>query len=195
VLIELLTDADSVMTDIGGATVGRLTRDARTGDGDEIGALRIRGAHLALADPVIRTIEVELLDGRGVAHVDVRVANLLAFIVLKSFAVKGRTKDKDTFDLIWVLTYWPAGPAAAAAHARQCPRAEHPVVDEAMQLLEQEFATPAHNGCVRYADFSMGPGAARSSELHTLRCRDAHGTIREFLAAWRASDPQLPLIP
>lgn len=195
VAIELLTNADSVTTELGGTTFGRLASNEATRAGDEIGALRIRGAHLALANPEIRTLDIDLLDGRGMARVDIRVANLLAFVTLKSFAVKGRTRDKDTFDLIWVLTYWPEGPAAAGAYVRQCPGADHVDVHDAMQLLDEEFSTPAHNGCVRYADFSMGPGIERTMEAHTLRCREAHATIQEFLASWKASDPQLPLLP
>lgn len=39
---------------------------------------------------------------------------MLPFIVLKIFAVRGRMNDKDAYDLVWVLTHWPDGPAGAA---------------------------------------------------------------------------------
>jgi hypothetical protein len=109
VALEFLTSADGVVAAGGQNTFGRLATGEPTRVGDAIGALRIPGAHLALRDPVQRTIEIELLDGRGLANVTVRVANILAFLALKSRAVKHREKDKDPFDLVWVLTHSGTG--------------------------------------------------------------------------------------
>lgn len=116
--VEFLAPDDGVEAPTGRPTVGRIASAEPTKPGDEIVALRIRGAGLAHADPRSTVIEIELLDGAGMAMVNVWVANVLPFIVLKSFALRGRTEDKDAFDLVWVLTHWPdGGPEAAARQA------------------------------------------------------------------------------
>lgn len=186
VLVEFLTQADADDSGAVAGQSGRLVANERIRDGDEIGALRIRGAHLAFLTPIQCTVEVQLLDGLGIAEVEVRVANLLAFVVLKSFAVRGRIKGKDPFDLVWVLTNWPGGPAAAARHAHSLPGADLPDVSEAIDVLEREFRTPAHNGCVRYARFTTSALADADEDEHMRLKRFAHGTVEAFTDAWRS---------
>ncbi|WP_434478566.1 nucleotidyl transferase AbiEii/AbiGii toxin family protein [Gemmatimonas sp.] len=183
VLVEFLTNDDAVAENTNGGRVGRLAHNETSKPGDEIGALRIRGAHLALIDPEQRSIEVELLDNNGKATVTVRVANLLAFVVLKSFAVHGRLKNKDSFDLVWVLTHYADGPVAAARDARAMRSAHHEDVGEAMRLLKAEFETVDHTGCVRYANFVHGSESA-GTERYVRACRDAHGAVNAFLDVW-----------
>ena len=121
VIVDLLCDRGSVQA----GRVGRVARDEESGRGDSIGALRLQGAHLAFLDPVQREITIDLLDDGGRTKVTVRVANILAFIALKCFALKGRIEEKDAYDLVWVLMRWNGGPRAAAAAAKSCSGADH----------------------------------------------------------------------
>lgn len=190
-VVDLLCNADEV----GIAQPGRLTKDTSSGQYDEIGALRLRGAHLALLDPVIKQIEVELLDGGGRSKVRVRVASLLAFLVLKSFALEGRIEPKDAYDIVWVLARWNHGPRAAAQHAKACRGADHPDVVEAFRLLGEEFESPDTSGCVNYADFTMKIAAQSSDNSRAKHQRDAYNTIKQFLEGWQESALSTASVP
>lgn len=167
--------------------VGRVAANEETRLGDELGALRIRGAHLVYDDPVRRTLEVDLLDNGGKATVDVWVANLLPFIALKAFAIRYREKDKDAADLIWILNNWDDGPAGAAIAARQSCVCADDDVDDALILLRDDFASLEREGCYRYARFELGKTADPKSGRWIRKCRDAHGTVNAFLEAWHES--------
>ncbi len=180
-VVDLLCNEDTV----GIARTGRLAKDQMSRPGDEIGAFRMHGAHLAFLDPVVRELTVELLDGGGRSNVKVRVANLLAFVALKSFALQGRIEPKDAYDLVWVLTRWKGGPITAAKHARSCSGADHADVAEALRLLGEEFASLEHSGCVNYAEFSMKLAAESGDDARMKYRRDAYNTIESFLKSWR----------
>jgi hypothetical protein len=191
VVLEFLAPADGVVTRVGERAPGRIALGAPTREGDRIGALRMRGAGLALRDAVPKQIVIDLVappgeaEG-GVARVTVWTANVLPFIALKSFAVQGREKDKDCFDLVWLMNHWRGGPAAAAAAARQSPVADDPEVAAALDLLAFNFADPEREGCARYARFSLGKQAVRGSGAWVRHARDAREATREFLDAWNA---------
>jgi hypothetical protein len=114
------------------------------------------------------------------------VASLLPFIALKSFAARHREKDKDPFDLVWVLNRWPGGPEAAAKAACESKVASAPDVAEALTLLAQDFQSPRHEGCVRYARFQVGRDADVPEDERMGHARYAHGTVAAFLREWKA---------
>ena len=187
VIVDLLCDKDGISA----RGVGRIARDQATGPGDSIGALRVKGAHLAFIDPVEKTISIDLLDDGGRSKVTVRVANILAFIVLKSFALKGRSEPKDAYDLVWILMRWNGGPRAAAAAARSCRGADHQDVETALAILADEFASTDMSGCVGYASFSMALERLTDSNTRAIRLRDANGTVAEFIRSWQDAQPSV----
>ena len=66
--------------------------------------MRMPGAELAAFDHFVVVLRGDTLDHGGIQEgVEARVANLLPFLVLKSFAIEGRDKDKDSYDLVWIL--------------------------------------------------------------------------------------------
>ncbi len=164
--------------------VSRIAADEPTQPWDEIGALRIRGAHLAYDDCVPRDLHVDLLDNGGKAIVNVFVANLLPFIALKAFAIRNREKDKDAADLVWILNNWDGGAAGAAIAAWQsCVRNDDDVAD-ALTLLRTDFSAHDREGCCRYARFRLGKAEDPKSDNWIRECRYAHGTVNEFFEAW-----------
>lgn len=191
VIVDLLCNADSV----GVAKPGRVALDQRSGQGDQIGAFRLRGAHLALLAPKEIELEVDLLDGGGCSRVKVRVASILAFVVLKSFALNGRIEPKDAYDLVWVLTRWVGGPSRAGRDARSCTGANHADVVDALQILKEEFQTIDASGCASYAHFSMKISAESSADAGMKHRRDANAAIADFLRGWDESAPFMPPAP
>lgn len=147
--------------------------------GDELGALRLRGAELVERDYVESELSGPTLDA-GDATVRLRFANLLPFIVLKAFALDQREKDKDGYDLVWLLSAYGHGPVDAARAARESPVAREPVVERAIYLLRHRFSTPDARGPELYAAAytPVDPVQRRGLQVYAFR------TVDRFLRAW-----------
>jgi hypothetical protein len=191
IAIEFLAPADGVMSSSGAPTVGRIGEDSPIKPGDEIGAFRLPAGELALRDAEQRTLYVDLLGppeeiSARKAHVTIWVANIVPMLVLKSLAIRNRNKAKDSFDIVWLLTRWPGGPAAAARAAAQSPVASSHHVSEALAILEESFADPEKHGCRGYAIFELGGKAAAQSPEDTRRhALYAQGAVQRFLKSRR----------
>lgn len=185
VKVELLAPLSEFVNQDGVPETVRLGTNSKNRPGDNIAALAIRGADLVHIDPRKILLEVELLDNGGIAKVNVHVANILPFIVLKSLALRGREKDKDAYDLVWLLANWPGGPLAAANEARTSPVAARPEVSQAIEILSDAFQTEKHEGCVRYARFFDVGG--RDHDQAAQLARFAHGTVTHFLLSWSSA--------
>ena len=113
----------------------------------------------------------------------VRVANILPFIVLKSFAFQDRHENKDAYDLIFTLLHFSRGPHDAGAAAVRSPVAGHRQVVEALSLLKERFQDVEQDGPVAYAVFLAASGD--KNNLARLR-REAVATVSQFLRAYEA---------
>jgi hypothetical protein len=171
VVVEFLCETDKVPS-------GRIFRPKGEHTGPKLGALNIRGAHLAREDFLERDLEGERLDGGGVSRVSVRVANLLPYAVLKTFAFQDRHENKDAYDLIFTLLHSHEEPAMAGAAAACSPVAGHDHVVEALTLLGERFRDVDQDGPSAYGLFLTIPG----DDEHRARLRqEAVATVREFL--------------
>ncbi len=192
IAVEFLSPSDGVVSQSGAPTVGRIGEATLTRPGDEIGALRLPGGELAFRDAGSRQLNVDLLGppgerSVGMAEVTVWVANLLPMLVLKSFALKRRTKHKDAFDIVWMLTRWQGGPTQAARDAKGSPVACSPHVADAITILDRAFKDPAQHGCQQYAIFELGGVGANEAPADVLRlARDAQGAVQRFLETWHS---------
>jgi hypothetical protein len=191
IAVEFLSPSDGVVSQSGAPTVGRIGEATVTRPGDEIGAFRLPAGELAFRDARPRQLNVDLLGppgerSVGMADVTVWVANLLPMLVLKSFALQRRTKHKDAFDIVWLLTRWQGGPAQAARDAKNSPVADSPHVVDAIAILDRSFRDPTQHGCQQYAIFELGGVGAEAAPADALRlARDAQGAVQRFLETWR----------
>jgi hypothetical protein len=78
---------------------GRIFRPRGEYTGSKLGAFNVRGANLVRNDFIERDIEGERLDGGGNSRVTVRVANVLSYTILKTFAFQDRHENKDAYAL------------------------------------------------------------------------------------------------
>jgi hypothetical protein len=190
VVVELLVPDDGVVKADGSPAAGRIGVSSPVGPGDVIGAQRMPATELALRDAVPRVLKGIALVAEpnrpepGVNDVKIWVANLLPWLVLKARALNGRNKEKDAFDIVWMITRWPGGPAGAARHALTSVIRADPLVDDAMHMLRTCFATEASEGCGRYVNFIAD--SRKFPRLERSRAY-AHGAVRAFLAAWDAT--------
>ena len=164
---------------------GTLRRNPGGETGSSISAIQLRGAEIAAADCAVRTLSGEVLDEGGHRDVEVRVVNVLPFLVLKAFALESRDKEKDAYDIVWTLkAFGDWGPASAADAAAESPIADQDEVLAALEILEHSFSDPLSQGPSNYARFFLG--AAGEEEARMRLRRDAQGTIRAFLSRWRS---------
>jgi hypothetical protein len=144
----------------------------------DFAALIVMPLALAFDDPVERRLSGKTLLGDEVVRA-VRFCGPAAFVALKAYALAKRGKDKDAYDLVYVLRRWPRGMGEVAD--RMARHAEHApeIVAAVLRLLDEEFAT----------QLAQGPRAAsrfRDGAVDDERVADAHGAVRDFLDACAA---------
>jgi hypothetical protein len=176
VLVEFLCETDRV----GEGKILRL----KQGLGSKLAAFNVSGARLAARDFLEIGIEAERLDGGGRSKVDVRVANLLPFVVLKINAFQDRHENKDAYDLIFCLRNYREEPEATGLELAASPVATDVQTIEALALLEKRFAAVQNDGPTAYAAFLTGDEAEGHEESSRLRL-EAAATVRRVLHGYR----------
>lgn len=151
-----------------------------------LSALRIPGAHLVFHDYIEKTVRAELLDGRGVAAVQVRLAGPVSFIVLKALAYENRGEPKDAYDIIFTLLHSPGGPEEVGRSyaAKMAELKDEPLFGEALQILRLRFVSDDHiegsqkDGPTSYALFTEPVNMARRG----LARQNAVSAVELFLS-------------
>lgn len=172
IVVEFLCETDEVPR-------GRIHMP-RQDQGSSFGALNVEGAELAARDFVTRKISAERLDAGGLSEVEVQVANLLPYVVLKIQSFQDRHERKDAYDLVFVIANWPGGPAAAGEAARSSPVVGEEIVGRSIELLTERFARIDNDGPTAYAEFL----ARDDSEQDGYR-QEAVAVVRQFTQAFR----------
>lgn len=160
---------------------GRIFKPKGEHAGAKFAAFNIRGAQLVRRDFVEHELEAERLDEGGSSKVVVRVANILAYTVLKILAFQDRHDNKDAYDLVFTLLNADDDPQQAGFRARESAIAGHPQVEEALVLLQERFADAGQDGPNAYAGF-----LSRRDREDVARLRqEAVATVRAFLRGFR----------
>jgi hypothetical protein len=116
-----------------------------------LGASNLRGTGFAARDVVVRTLQAKM-DGE-LRTVEVNVTGLAGFLLAKSAAARSRHKDKDWYDIAFVLQHNDAGGAAAAADEVLSRFGGDlvGVVHASFDYLLENFRSPKHPGPQAYA--------------------------------------------
>ena len=170
--VEFLCETDQV-------AFGRLFKPKEF-TGARLAAFNVRGAHLVRDDFVEREIAGERLDGGGHSHVTVRVAGLLAYVVLKIFAFQDRHENKDAYDLVFTLLHYADDSGEAGAVAATSSIAGEDDVRAALALLGERFRDAAQDGPHAYANFLAPDDPDDNARLR----QQAVAVVREFLAGF-----------
>jgi hypothetical protein len=160
-----------------------------------LSALQIPGAHLVERDHVVIPVTADMLDDLGYATVEVRVAGIVAFLVLKALAYEERFEAKDAYDIVYCLLQYPAGPAGvASAFAGYLARfPDDAFVHRALAIFRARFlpegaiAATAKDGPRSYARFLADPGRPQKAALDK---RQAARAVEELLADLDALRPE-----
>lgn len=140
VKFELLADRD----DVGAG-------DVLNFDGcEELGAVNLRGSGFASRDVAVTSLRSKV--GEDLRTVEVNVAGLAGFLLAKAAAARSRRKEKDWYDIAFVLQHNDAGgPREAAAAVLAAFRADLVGnVRTALDDLAANFAAPGDQGPTAY---------------------------------------------
>jgi len=135
---------------------------------------KARGCDLAFDNFVEHRLEGEL-PGGGKDVATIRVAGIVPFIVMKGMAMAGRIKEKDAWDIVFCLTYWPGGLEALAAAFQ--PHLTNGLVQEGLNKIAEKFASPDHVGPKWVADFDE----LTDADVRAIRQRDAYERVASCL--------------
>jgi hypothetical protein len=139
-------------------------------------ALRARGADLLFPDHTEAVkISGHLPNKGGLNTVHCKVAGVVAFIVMKGIVLVRRKKQKDAYDIEYVLRQYPGSIDAVAAMME--PDLNHGLVKESLQNIADKFETPEHMGPIAVADFLMSNDQEERERIQ----QRAFQTIDEFL--------------
>lgn len=154
---------------------GGTTRKHRTQKVQDMLARKARGSDLVFTRTTEISISGSLPDG-GLDQVRVRVASIAPFIVMKAMALSSRLMEKDAWDIYYCIRNYPGGDESLADEIR--PLLKNKLVQEALQILAEKFASPEHTGPKYVADFE---DLAVDEDRDMLQ-RDAFERIQSLLS-------------
>ena len=125
-------------------------------------------------EPTRVRLEGTLPDG-AVDEVQVRVASVVPFLVMKAMALADRRKAKDAYDIYFVLSYYPGGIEAVVEAFK--PHLKLTLVMEGLKKLASKFATLDHVGPKDVAEFDE----TLDDEERAIRRRDAFEKVNFLL--------------
>lgn len=148
-------EVDFLSGEYGGATAARRHQTVQ-----DIKARKARGCDLAFSMFTEVTVDGELPDG-GKDTVTVKVASIVAFLVMKGMALASRIKEKDAWDIYYCLNNYPGGLDALAAEIKA--HLPNKLIREGLLNVAGKFASPDHVGPKSAADFEeLPPGDQRA---------------------------------
>lgn len=168
-------------------TVSKLTVDfliSPTGEVEEGGSIKhLEGDLAAIVIPGLELAfedlhRVELSGARlsgAEATQEIPVCGPGAFVLLKALACDLRGKDKDKYDLFYMIRNYGKGPPTVAGHFRPFLEAGRQKAEEAREILGDLFEGPRSIGPVAVSQFVYG-------EPDDALQADATAFIKEFLA-------------
>ncbi len=151
------------------------------GDGDsiiiqeiqDISALKKPGCDLVFGTFDTLEIEHELPEG-GITRATINVAGIVPFLVLKGFALDGRRKEKDAYDIYYCIRYYPGGLDKLLKKFEG--QLDKDIVRRGLTKIADNFLTMEHLGPKMVVDFED----AIDEEAEILR-RDVFELVNEFL--------------
>lgn len=133
-------------------------------------ARKARGGDLAFE--MNSEVNVEgTLPGGARDSATVLVASIVPLLVMKGMALHERLKEKDAWDIYFVLTNNPGGVEALVAETR--PHVDDGLVREGLTKISEKFASPDHVGPRFVADFED----VHDSDQRALLTRDAYERV------------------
>lgn len=133
---------------------------------DELSAIQTKGLGLALKNPRKVSLSGVNDDGDKVEEI-INVCRPAAFIPLKALAFDGRRKDKDIYDLVFVLTHYRQG-VQSVVDETTLEDISSEYFQEALECLRRHFRDITYVGPAAYANF-CGESDTRALAFSTVQ--------------------------
>jgi hypothetical protein len=153
---------------------GRIQKKPFDESGSGLTALGVYGLELLEHDLERIQSKGPLLDDRGIKNVSVSVCGPAMLLLLKAWALQERTKDKDGYDVIWLLK--ALGPDLLASRYFERGLQKHDAGIRALEYLHEAFNTPKNSGPAGWVLTSGFEGDDAEREK-----REAHALVNAFL--------------
>jgi hypothetical protein len=140
---------------------------------------RADGAAIAMRSYVEREFEGNMPDGRP-NRVALRIASIPALLVMKGYALVGRDKYKDAYDIYFSVREYPGGPKVLAQDCR--PLLADPIASRGFRHIAGRFTSPAAFGPETVLRFLRESPAAAGMTDDQVRM-DVHGQVSTWLTA------------
>lgn len=141
----------------------------------EFRVLQADGCGVAFHAPV--DLRVLGQNVRGAKNtVQLRVASLADFIVMKAYAIGGRDKPKDTYDLCYCLEQFPGGMEVVAAEWKK--RIKNRDVARAIKILREKFTSVNDFGPQQFVEFHSAP----DMDTQAMQARRAYELVQKLLS-------------
>ena len=137
--------------------------------------LKADGCAAAFHSPLSHKLKGVMISG-ATNTVSLRVASVPDFLVMKSFALNGRDKPKDAYDICYCLDHYAGGISELAKVWRE--RREEPDISKAIEYLREKFETVESYGPMQVVEFHN----ETDPETRQEQARRAYELVREFLA-------------
>jgi hypothetical protein len=147
-----------------------------------IAGLRVQGAdggEVALISNVRLAIEGVMPDGRP-NRIELLVATISALLVMKGYALDGRDKAKDAYDIYFCIRSFPGGPQALSAES--APLLTSRIAREGFEKIASKFRSDDDYGPHTVNRFLGESGGFDDMTADQLRT-DAYRQVRAWLHA------------
>lgn len=139
----------------------------------DLQAVVIRGSSVVFFHNFEHRIEGILPSGAETKAV-AKISDVVSTLATKGLALKGRYKEKDAYDIYFVLRYYQGGPKKVAEKVRGF--LEEPLIAEALEEIREKFRTARSEGPFQVAYFL----APEDEELRERIQGNAYAVLSAF---------------
>ncbi len=151
--------------------------------------IKADGADIALKFSETIRVKGQMPEG-GTNTVEIAVASIPALLVMKGYAIKGRKKDKDAYDIYYCVRNYEGGPVALAKDCREL--LAYASAEIGYRYILEKFESLDDFGptCVRKFVEQTDILGERSADQWQ---RDAFGQVQEWLKALGLLETEKPV--
>ncbi len=146
---------------------------------DDFAVQKADGAAIALQCNVAVSLKGRMPDGRN-NSVEMLVATIPALLVMKGYALVGRDKKKDAYDIYHSVRNFPGGPEPLAEECR--PLLDNVIARKGFELVASKFSASDDFGPQTVRLFFEGSPALGDMTSAQVQ-EDAYRQVRAFLVA------------
>lgn len=136
-------------------------------------ARKCHGVDIVFNNYIKETISGQFPKG-GHTTETIRIANLVASLTMKGIVLGERYKEKDAYDIYYLVTYYKNGPIDAANEINAHPA--NSLINEALAIIKKDFESRESAGPAWVASFLNEEGDERES-----RITDVFMNVNKFL--------------